>query len=337
MTRNPEALRSFMEGLETFRQYVRTSSGEDLKRAASAFDDALRTDPSFLPARFHKAVVLTHERKHSEAIQLLEELSNLGLPFQAEISHQLAFALAKTYQLPAILRATEELDRAEVAAKRRKRNDLILLVQAARVYIHAILGGQRAGQPQDLEDRARTFLPMAIREGEELLRDRRLRRLDHATLEAALVEVHNGLGIAYMRMGRNIHLFNMNRQDLWDKAKHHFSICLSYQPSDHAVLQNLGTLRLIQGHALLKQGQDREAMEHYRIARDFFSRSVRVNPYDQFPHYRLSQIAALFREWDQAKASLVEARRQRGAVSQEAFAILEHALETRDSSGLLET
>jgi tetratricopeptide (TPR) repeat protein len=335
-TLSPEAFRWFVEGLERFQDYGRTDSGTDLNRAAKAFDEALTADPNFDPARFHKALVLTDQRKADEAIRILEDLNRPDVPYQIEVCYSLAYAYSRKYELASFRLADQRLEQAETLGKNRGRRDVVLLARALRVFLYALFGGQMAGNRESFETRKRKYLPLAVEEGEKLLQDRELSTLDDAKRRAVLLEVHNGLGIAYMRMGRSSVLFSQREDELWGEAEKHYNACLSMQPRSANVLSNLGTLRLLQGHSLYKADDRAGAEELYRGAQFLYRKVLDINPFDRFYHYRLSQLSVLLGNWEEAARFFESGQAQPGAVAEQRFEALRRAISERNADILRE-
>src|SRR5215213_1629628 len=88
----PEAFRGFIDGVQSLRAYLETNNGEKLVKAEQQLSESLVADPYFIPAKYYKAIVLTHERRSNEAIPLLEQLREVDPPFKAEVLYNLAFA-----------------------------------------------------------------------------------------------------------------------------------------------------------------------------------------------------------------------------------------------------
>src|SRR5437667_9965629 len=93
----PEAFRGFLEGVQYLRDYLVSNEGEKLISAERQLTESLNRYPDFAPAKYYKAIVLTHERKAEGAITLLEELRQSRLRFKAEVLYNLAFAYARKY------------------------------------------------------------------------------------------------------------------------------------------------------------------------------------------------------------------------------------------------
>src|SRR6266478_2051945 len=115
----PRALRGFIEGVQSLRRYLETNEGKSLEEAEAQLCASLAADPSFKPAQYYQAIVLTHARKTDEAIKLLEMLSLANPPFKAEVLYYLAFAYSREYDYDLFKKALAVIDNAEQLASYR--------------------------------------------------------------------------------------------------------------------------------------------------------------------------------------------------------------------------
>lgn len=332
----PEAFRNFVEGVREFRRYQETDRGEDLRAAEKAFSLAAETDPGFLLARFHHAVTLAHLRDHDKAIRILEDLASWNVPFQVEVLYHLSYAYFKKYDLQSLRKAESILSEAEQLAQKTEKEFLILLTQAMRILLYAVLGGREAAHPEDFEERKKKYLSEAATIGEQLLSDRRIAALGSPEKSDVLLEVQNGLGVAYMRLGENADLLGRDREVMWQKAEESFRAVLQIQPTNTSVLQNLGTLRRLQGNFLRRTGQLDTCHQRYAESRSFYLKSLSINSLDQFPHYSVSVCSVYLEDWEIAQEYLDSGRSQKGAVRKELFDKLAAAIEQKDPSLLPE-
>jgi tetratricopeptide (TPR) repeat protein len=335
LTANPNAFRQFLEGVERFQAYLTNNVGDELLHARNALNLALKEDPGFEAALFYKALVLTHQRLTDEAIDILERLKASEVPFLAEVCYHLAYAYAKKYKWEALIKAEESLEESRRLAETEKRLDLLLLIRPSKTFIYAIWGGREMGHGSDFEERKKKYLPLAIKTGMEVLADPDLNGLDPKLNIAVRVEAHNGLGIAYVRMGENSTLFGEEKESYWTRAEQHFKSSLSLQSRNVRVLQNLGWLRELQGISFYKQGMQDASKQSFHEARTWIEESVRLNPFDQYPHMRLCELSIFSEDWDSAQQHYQAALGQPGEVRREKFERLREAIEKRDRSLLL--
>src|ERR1051326_439299 len=114
----PEAFRGFLEGVRSLQDYFRTNAGERLVEAEKQLTKSLAVDPDFAPARYYKAIVLTHARKADEAISLLESLNQDDSSIKAEVLYNLAFAYARKYKYDLFKKSLELLAEAKKSVPR---------------------------------------------------------------------------------------------------------------------------------------------------------------------------------------------------------------------------
>jgi len=326
----PEAFRSFSEGLRHFHKYQETDRGEELQAAEKAFAEAAEADPGFLIARFHHAVALAHLREHDRAIEILQDLARWNLPFQTEVLYNLSYAHFKKYDLPSLEKAESLLKETEQLSEKNKKQFLLLLARSLRVLLYAVIGGREARTPDNFEERKKKYLPEAAEIGEHLLQDRRISALSSSEKNDVLLELYNGLGVAYMRLGENAQLLGKNQEEMWKKAEDSLRAALQIQPTNTSVLQNLGTLRRLQGDSFRKQGDTNKARLCYVESRDFYFKSLSINGLDQFPHFSVSLISVRLADWPTAEKYLASSRSQKGSVRKELFDKLAAAIDTKN-------
>lgn len=226
-TENAEALRSFVKGRECFQTYWGTRTFADLERARDLFGRAERSDPDFALASFYAAVADNELRKHDSAIDKLNLLTQRDLSFLPETYLHLAYAYTKKYTEEDWGFAETALNRAESEAKSRGVTKLVPAIESYRVFLYSVIGG-RSKRP----DHER-YLDDAIERGQRLLRSARAGESN----DALFVEVHNALGIAYMRQGEFAN-DPVRRARLWTFAEQSYQQALRLNPNVVRVLQN---------------------------------------------------------------------------------------------------
>jgi tetratricopeptide (TPR) repeat protein len=311
-TQSAEALLSFVEGRELLRNYFGSGRSDDLVRARTSFSDAEQVDPQFALATFYLAMVDNELRDADAAISRLETLIRRRVNFLPEAYLQLAYAHTKKYTDKDFFEAEAALNQAMELARAQGRGDLIPLIEAYRAFLFSVMGGR-------LQNGARQqYVEKAIELGTRLLEDRSLAALSAYDRDQVRLEIHNALGISYMRKGD------------WALAHHHYSEALKISPNDTRVLQNIGTLLLTEGDRLLRNGDPVEAAQRYRAAQELYRRSLDLNSHDQFPHYRMAGLAARLGEWDAAARFYASGIQEQGWVPEEDWKRLQRAIEFRD-------
>lgn len=325
-TKNPVALRGYLRGRDAFRSYWKSHKSDDLKAAETYFGQASAADTDFSLVAFYLAIVESELRKHDAAISRLTGLVAKGVDFLTEALIHLAYAHTKKYKDDDYRAADRYLTDAEGEATKRGRTDLIPAIRAYRVFLYAVIGGR--SKTLDRSD----YLRKAIRLGEELLPEVASDEVPGAVM--VRFEVLNALGIALMRRGQRDNDLEAARKD-WGTAEESYNRALGLSPNSPRVLQNLGTLRVIEGDRLRELGDQARAIERYREARRFYQRSVDINPLDQFPHYSMSKVCARLGEWKDADTWYQSGRPQPGSVPEDLWANLRDAIDKRDASGLM--
>lgn len=319
---------SFVQGRNALQAYLGSGRSVDLERAKAGFSAAHRGDPAFTLASFYLAVASTELRDSKTAIEILRPLTIRKVDFLPEALLQLAYAYTKTYENPAYRDAERALDQALDEARRRSRGDLIPIIQAYKVFLFSVM----AGRYQDKGERPR-YGKVAIELGEQLLRDLAIRQ--HPAKDQILFELHNALGIAYWRKGENEPALSASQDAAWSTARKHFDDALHIRPSATRTLHNLGSLFLAEGDQFTKAKRGSEAEGHYRTSLEVYQSSLALNPLDQFPHYRVSELAAKLGDWNMAEQYFASGRLQSGEVKQRSWDKLKDAITRRDASELL--
>jgi len=322
-TRNPDALRTFISGSEQFRAYLISGKVDLLNDAGRNFTDATAHDPNFKLARFYRSLAQTEMREADSAIQGLNELLAEGVEFRAEVLIHLAYAHIKRYTDDDFFAAERSLKEARKQAAGLRRTDLMLLTDALSVFLYSVMGGYFSRA----EERPK-YIDRAVKLGEELLKGP---FRSNGQVEARF-EVLNGLGIAHMRKGNLPE--QRDRATEWRTAERYFHEALEIRPTSVRVMQNLGLLKGMAGLSARSEGMDNEASEYLSRAKAWFLRSLDLNPNDQYPHYRLSQLSALTGDWENAKKYFASGRGQSGAVKPRQWQALDGAISSMDASGL---
>lgn len=340
----PEAFRGFLAGVQDLREYLAGNVGEKLQSAEDQLTESLKLFPDYAPAKYFKAIVLTHGRKANEAIELLEELKDSTARFKAEVLYNLAFAYARTYRYEKLEAALKLLDRADRLAHRRfagltlgtKRPDLVLLIKAMKAWVMAVFGGRPYDHKENFTERKLKYLPLAAEKALSVLHDARLKSLASDPRNAVTVEANNASGIAFMRMGQFGDLFQQvvmdktrskfsaakgsvffgkSREEYWTLASQHFHSALEVHPGDVRVLDNVSTLNLIKASYEFINGDKAKAREFSKKAKEIAQTSISNNRFDRFRHYNLAKALALLDEWDAANETLPRIKEVAGVLS----------------------
>jgi tetratricopeptide (TPR) repeat protein len=328
---------NFVEGRDLFRNYLGSGRGDDLVRARESLSEAERNDPEFALATFYLAVVENELRDADSAISRLESLARRQVYFLPETYLQLAYAHTKKYRDSDYFEAEASLDRALEQAKTSGRRDLVPLIEAYRTFLFSVMGGRlRQG---DIAARE-LYLRKAIKLGEHLLRmDTRWRlpvgRMPEDARREVLFEIRNALGIAYMRKGQQADPFSASQQHDWKRAVDHYEQALKLRPNATRVMQNIGTLRLLEGDQFFRNGRPEEATLSYRAAQEAYRRSLDLNPHDQFPHYRMAGLAARLGDWDAASRFCESGILEKGSVNEETWERMRRAIRSGNVADLL--
>ncbi len=323
-TDDPEALVHYLKGRDAFNEYLRTGSSADLELAEQRFDEAEKIDPVFQLAIFYHALTLNELRDHDTAIAKLEALTfdnDLRDPdqprpaFLAQIYLNLAYAYTKQYKDESFEQAEKML---ALAGQNAQSKDLKLMVQAYRVFLCSVMGGHLTKGDRE------AYLRRAVCEGLEMLESHDVKRSAYRV--TLLHEIHNALGIAYMRQGERGAESDTSQGKLWNQAACHFDLALQLVPHSVRVLQNKGLL-------LMQRGLSRGRPNHeiLRQAVRLFEQSLQINPRDQYPHYRLAQLHARLGGWETARSYYKSGRREKGSVDNARWTRLREAIDFENS------
>jgi tetratricopeptide (TPR) repeat protein len=326
-TQNPDALRHFVHGRNALQAWFGTGREQDLQTARVEFAEAEGFDPGFALASFYVALADNELRDSDAAIRRLEVLTQRPIDFLPQAYLQLAYAHTKKYQDYDYFEAERLLDEAEKQAKSRKNRGLLFLIQAYRVFLWAVMGG-RLNQGERL-----SYLVKAIRLGEDLARDHRVNNLQEG--RQILFEVHNALGIAYMRKGQQEQAFSDAQASSWATARIHYRMALESNPAGARALQNHGTLLLIEGDQFCSNGREMDAERCYTEALGLYRSSFQLNSRDQFVHLRIAQLCARLARWDEAERYYHSGRKENGSVKPADWKQLENSIRMRDRSILI--
>jgi len=327
-TQNPDALMHFVQGRNALNTYFGTGRADALETAKGEFVAAENFDPSFALASFYVAVADNELRDADSAINRLEALTRRHIEFLPQAYLQLAYAHTKKYQEHHYFEALRVLDEAGKQAHLRKNDGLIALVEASRVFLLSVMGG-RLEQPDHL-----SYLEKAIELGQRLVRDRTILKL--AERQQILFEVHNALGIAFMRKGQFQEPFSKQQSAFWVKAREHYRTALEFNPIGARTLQNQGTLLILEGDQLHKNGKPEEARHCYAQALSTYQISFQLNSRDQFVHYRIAELFARLGDWDQAERFRSSGLKENGSVKPVKWDLLCRSIKMQDPSILIQ-
>lgn len=323
-TQDAEALRSFVSGRELFQAYWGSRALPDLRDAKHQFEQAEQSDPGFALASFYVAVVYNELREHDSAIAKLQSLAERQVDFLPEAYVHLAYAYTKRYTDQDYNRAEEALDRAAQEARKRRRFAFLAVVESYRVFLYSVIGGRSKRQNRE------KYLEKAIKRGRRLLLLLTVLRLEGRL--GVLIEIHNALGIAYMRQGQQT-ADRAKRKRLWRRSDEEYEQALQVNPNVVRALQNRGSLRELEGDDALASDPT-VARQLYEQARELFLHTLAINPNDQFPHYRVAILCAKLGDWQRAQQYHDSGLREPGSVKAREWDRVRQAIQTGDPSGL---
>jgi len=328
-TRDPEAAERFNQGRERFRRYLGGGGDDDdLWQAEKSFAAAEQNDPGFRLASFFQAVTLNELRDSDRAIEKLRSLTSEGLDFLPEVYVQLAYAHTKRYEGEDYRRAEEALDHAAQAAAAAKREDLRPLIDSYRAFLYAVIGGRGEKEKRD------SYLNQAIELGEALLRGRQSAgSFEFSDLET---EVHNSLGIAYMRKGERAEPDSELQRQWWARAQAEYEAGLRRGWATARLLQNYGTLLRLQGDQEWWLGRLDRARGYYRKAIELYVRCREINPWDGFSDYRLAELHAKQGDWKAAREYERTGRGKMSSVKESGWGRVAAAVTAEDVAALYE-
>jgi tetratricopeptide (TPR) repeat protein len=300
--------RSFVHGRESLHAYMATGKKLFLEQARTDFRNAIASQELSNQALFYLGVAQTQLRETPESIKNFNELleKQISSDLRVKTLIQLAYAHARNYTDTDFFAAQSLLQQALQST--RGEGDDYLKAAALQVWLFAVMGGRlddKANLGTTLLDRIRTQAPEA--------------RFD----------VLNGLGIAFMRSGELQTHEDLRDRD-WQKSEEYYKLALDLFPKAITVLQNLGTLRVLQYRAQIANGPD-SAMQLLNEARNFYERSVKLNDQDQFPFSQLSKIAAYTGRWHDMRKLIATGMTKPGAVKAKQWDLLREVSEKEDA------
>ncbi|MBZ5590966.1 MAG: tetratricopeptide repeat protein [Acidobacteriia bacterium] len=295
-----------------------------MKMARESFNEATKFDPRFQLAVFYRSVVASELRDADAAIQGFEELLKASTDFRAEVLLQLAYAHIKRYRDDDYFKAEQFLTDGRRAAKDHGQKELVVMADALKVFLYSVMGGRLSNRSSRLG-----YLEQAVRLGEGLLIDQT--EFENGIPTEARFEVLNGLGIAYTRKGEKM---PASRQEFWTTAEARLKEALDLRPTSVRAMQNMGLLQGMQGFEALHDGKSDQAGVFFQQARDRYRESLDLNPNDQYPHYRMSQLSAVAGDWEEARRYFASGQKQNGAVKPEEWSKLQAAIDRHDASGI---
>ena len=339
-TQDAEALSNFVQGRALLQAYLGTGLGDRLQKARDRFEIAAARDPNFDVASLYLAATQT-ELRRPEAIPLLERLVAKKV-FLPEALVQLAYAHIKSYTDEGYAAAATELDNARRAAEDENRLGLVQQVDAYRVFLLAVRGGRSHEDPTTRQ----RYLREAVAVGQRILAETArspketagqvvptgkaatVSDLTDESQKAARFEVLNALGIAYMRLGQQFPGDQESETD-WQRAEKFYKEALTLRPYSVRVMQNVGLLGMLRGDRM-PEGSS-AAQRFYRDALASIESSMKLNPFDQYPHSQAALLHARLGEWDAATNEIIEGKRQPGAVSDLYWKNIDEAVKAKDS------
>lgn len=327
-TRDAEAFSSFVQGRVLLDLYLQSGDGERLKQACDLFARASKRDANFHIARLYLGVSQTELRDSAAAISNLKELVEKQ-HYLPEAHLQLAYAYTKRYEGADYVIAEHELQEAKAAAEKATRSDLLDLIEAYRIFLLAV----RGGRGQDEPEQRKNYLQEAITGGQKILAN--LAAVDRSPDEKNAIEfeANNAMGIAFMWRGKQFPARQDPMAD-WTEAEKHFRRALAVRPKAVRALQNMGTLRMFQGDYLYGLRDEEAAKQLYEEAKGYFVQSLALNPFDQFPHYRMAVLSVKTDQWSDAQKFVDSGRTQKGAVKPAGWDAVQRAITTQDRSQL---
>jgi tetratricopeptide (TPR) repeat protein len=323
-TKDADAFSNFVQGRAFFQSYLGSDQGEELSQARDRFAAAAARDPEFDIARLYLAVTQTELRDSEAAIPALEELIKRK-SYLPEAHVQLAYTHIKRYKNADYAAAEEELNKAVQASKSGKRNDLIDLIGAYRVFLLAVRGGRGTDTPEW----KRQYLNEALKLGKELLQHTAAKEKAPEERVAVQFEVNNAMGIAFLWLGELFHS-EPGSAMWWVQSENYLKAALALRSKSVRPLQNLGLLYMLRGDRM--QDEPIKAQELYEQAKEFVGQSLKLNPFDQYPHFQMALLSVKTVDWPTAKASVEAGMKQKGSVWPEKWATIQEAIDAQDVS-----
>jgi len=186
--------------------------------------------------------------------------------------------------------------------------------------------------PEDFEERKMKYLPLGLECGKRVLSEIRFPfRLTNTQCQDVEIEAHNGLGAVYMRMGQNAHLFPEEPEKYWANSQREYEAALALRPTMTPTLQNLGTLYRLQAEWWLRQKNEAQTNSALQRSLEYYTRSLAINPYDQFPFYGAAIASANLGDWETSRGYYSDGRDQPGKVGADKWDRLSKAIQAEKS------
>lgn len=324
-TASPEARKSFVHGERSFRAYLAGGNVQFLEGAKTNFLQAIRSDAQFNLARFYLGIAQTQLRETNESIPTFMQLQEAGATFDGQVGLQLAYAHIKVYEDSHYGAAEAELDKVIEQAESRKLSGLRMQAEALKVFLYSVM----AGRLKDKERRPH-YARRALLLGEKLSMETHDQYRGLAN--AVLFDTYNGLGIVWMRIGEAEWSGFDDRESSWHKSQQYYDLALTVRPNSVQVLQNIGTLRGLQAQRAREEKLWEQASALLDEAKSLYLRSLEINDHDEFPFYRLADIAIQQGKKREALDRIRVGRTKPGAVKDAEWdEVLKRALELPDT------
>ena len=323
-TKDADAFSNFVQGRAFFQAYLGTGQGDELTQARDQFATATVRDPEFYIAKLYLAVTQTELRDSDAAISSLEELIKKER-YLPEAHVQLAYAHVQRYKDNDYAAAEQELEKATSASQENGRSDLIDLIEAYRVFLFAV----RGGRAKDVLEKKREYLTKAVNLGGKLLQPTSSHSKSPQQRVAVQFEVNNAMGIAFLWLGELFHN-EPEAPQWWDKSEKHLNAALTLRHKSVRPLQNLGLLYMLRGDRA--SGEPNRATYFYGQAEGYVERSLKLNPFDQYPYFQQALLALKTGQWAVAATSVESGLKQKGAVSPDKWTSVQEAIKAQDAS-----
>lgn len=307
--------RSFLLGERSLRAYLAGGNVRFLKDAEFNFSGIGPEFKQYENARFYLGITKAQLRKSTESIEILNDLkkslsgdrksdSNLG--FANRIALQLAYAHIKTYTETGYQSAKQILDDLLSSPLTSKSKELFLQAESLQSFLYSVMAGRSS-----IEASRPDFARNALQIGDTVLKDPQ-------SSPGVRFEALNALGITWMRIAQKAWEGFGDRENNWTKSQSYFDQALRILPNSVRVLQNMATLRFTKAEQV---PSDRSKL--LDEAKQLVTRSLEINDQDQFPFYRLAQIAVQQGDKESALHFIREGKTRPGAVKDREWAEVE--------------